>query len=113
MSSFSGGVLGNITGAQNFAYRREIDTYVALEGDFVIEMAHASGGKIVTLPALATTTNGRTFIVINNSANGTSRIRPQISENINGTSQYQLSNQYDSAIVVKAANEWLVMATSL
>ncbi len=113
MSSISGGILSSISGAQNLAYTKETDTYIATEDDFIIEMKHLSGGKIVTLPSLASTTNGRTFIVINTSALGTARIRPQTLENINGTTQWQLSNQYDSAIVVKAEGEWLVVGESM
>jgi len=112
MSSISGGILSSISGAQNFAYNHEVDNYVALETDFIIEMGHLTGGKIITLPSLASTTNGRTFIVVN-TGGGTSRIRPQVGEDINGTLQWQLSNQYDSAIVVKGNTEWLVVAESV
>jgi len=108
MSSISGGILSSISGAQHFAYTRELDNYLATTEDFIIEMAHLSGGKIVTLPSLASTTNGTMFIV-SNTGGGTARIRPQVGEDINGTLQWQLSNQYDSAIVVKGNTEWLVV----
>jgi len=112
MSSISGGILSSISGAQHVAYTVQTDNYTVLDTDLFIEMNHLVGGKLITLPLLADTANGRMIIVVNNS-NGTTRIRPVFPEAISGGLQWQLNNVYDSVIVVKGSTQWLVASENV